>query len=114
MGARAWLHTGFVSMSREAGLIGAARPDALALALSILALFACLIVSGVARADALDDTLAKFLDDKFPQSEKAIGELAAEAPPQAAAILDALGDSRLLIDAADHIVAYKTATGTIF
>ncbi len=101
-------------MSREAGLIGAARPDALALALSILALFACLIVSGVARADALDDTLAKFLDDKFPQSEKAIGELAAEAPPQAAAILDALGDSRLLIDAADHIVAYKTATGTIF
>ena len=85
----------------------------IALAVRILALFACLIVSGAARADALDDTLARFLDDKFPQSEKAVGELAAEAPPQAAAILDALGDNRLLIDPADHIVAYKTAAGTI-
>ena len=66
-----------------------------------------------ARADALDDTLARFLDDKFPQTEAAIGELAAEAPPQAAAILEALGDNRLLIDPADHIVAYKTAAGAI-
>ena len=90
-----------------------ARNRGLALAVRILALFACLIVSGAARADALDDTLARFLDDKFPQSEKAVGELAAEAPPQAAAILDALGDNRLLIDPADHIVAYKTAAGTI-
>ena len=84
------------------------------LALSILALFACLLVlSGAARADALDDTLARFLDDKFPQTETAIGELAAEAPPQAAAILEALGDNRLLIDPADHIVAYKTAAGVM-
>ena len=72
-----------------------------------------LFIAGAARADALDDTLARFLDDKFPQTEKAIGELAAEAPPQAAAILDALGDNRLLIDPADRIVAYKTAAGTI-
>ena len=33
--------------------------------------------------------------------------------PQAAAILDALGDNRLLIDPADHLVAYKTAAGAI-
>src|SRR5277367_1249512 len=66
-----------------------------------------------ARADAVDDTLAKFLSDKFPQTAAAIGELAAEAPPQAAAILDALGDNRLLIDQADHIVAYKTAAGAL-
>ncbi len=72
-----------------------------------------LFIAGAAKADALDDTLARFLDDKFPQTEKAIGELAAEAPPQAAAILDALGDNRLLIDPADRIVAYKTAAGTI-
>jgi len=65
------------------------------------------------RADALDDTLAKFLDDKFPQTEKAIGELAAEAPPQAAAILEALGENRLLFDRADHIVAYKTTAGAV-
>src|SRR5271157_3051945 len=89
------------------------RHDALTFALSVLALLASLLISGAARADALDDTLVRFLDDKFPQTEKAIGELAAEAPPQAAAILEALGDNRLLIDPADHIVAYKTATGTI-
>ena len=76
-------------------------------------LFACLLFAAAARADALDDTLAKFLADKFTQTEKAIAELAAEAPPQAAAILDALGDNRLLFDAADHVVAYKTTTGAI-
>ncbi|MGC2785795.1 MAG: urea ABC transporter permease subunit UrtB, partial [Roseiarcus sp.] len=69
--------------------------------------------AAAARADALDDTLARFLADKFPQSEKAVSELAAEAPPQAAAILDALGDNRLLIDPADHLVAYKTTAGAI-
>ena len=70
-----------------------------------------LLFAGAARADAVDDTLAKFLDDKFPQTAAAIGELAAEAPPQAAAILEALGDNRLLIDPADHLVAYKTTAG---
>src|SRR5208337_4009263 len=82
-------------------------------ALSVLALLACLLFTGAVRADALDDTLAKFLDDKFPQTEKAIGELAAEAPPQAAAILEALGENRLLFDRADHIVAYKTTAGAV-
>ncbi len=82
-------------------------------AFAALALFACLIFSGAARADALDDTLARFLNDKFPQTEKAVAELAAQAPPQAAAILDALSDNRLMVDPADHIVAYKTAAGTI-
>ena len=77
------------------------------------ALAVALLAPGAARADAVDDTLAKFLDDKFPQTEEAIGELAAEAPPQAAAILEALGDNRLMIDPADHIVAYKTAAGAL-
>jgi urea transport system permease protein len=81
--------------------------------LRALGFVALLLISGAARADALDDTLARFLDDKFPQTEKAIGELASEAPPQAAAILEALGDNRLLIDPGDHIVAYKTAAGAI-
>ena len=55
----------------------------------------------------------KFLDDKFPQTAAAIGELSAEAPPQAAAILEALSDNRLMIDQADKIVAYKTAAGAM-
>src|SRR5208282_4060663 len=48
-----------------------------------------------------------------PQTEAAIGELATEAPPQGASILDALGDNRLLIDPADHLIAYKTTAGAI-
>ncbi len=105
--------TGNLWMRSNSRLLGDIRNDGFTIALSVLALFACLIFSGAARADALDDTLARFLDDKFPQTETAIGELAVEAPPQAAAILEALGDNRLLIDPADHIVAYKTAAGTI-
>jgi len=79
-------------------------------ALGVLAL---LMGVCAARADAVDDTLAKFLDDKFPQTEAAIGELAVEAPPQAQAILEALGDNRLMFDPADHLVAYKTAAGAL-
>jgi urea transport system permease protein len=81
--------------------------------LRALAVAIALVFAGAARADALDDTLAKFLADKFPQTEAAVSELAAQAPPQAAAILDALSDNRLMIDPADHIVAYKTAAGAL-
>jgi urea transport system permease protein len=81
--------------------------------LRALGVAVALLAPVAARADAVDDTLAKFLDDKFSQSEKAVNELAAEAPPQAAAILEALGDNRLMIDPADHIVAYKTAEGAL-
>ena len=100
----------FVMLQKAGRLLAAGRNGALAF---VLALSACLAFSADARADALDDTLAKFLDDKFPQSEKAIGELAAEAPLQAAAILDALGDNRLMIDPADRLVAYKTEAGAL-
>ena len=82
-------------------------------ALRVLGVIALLAFVGSARADAVDDTLARFLGDKFPQTEAAVRELAAEAPPTAAAILEALGDNRLLIDPADHLVAYKTAAGAI-
>src|ERR1700721_2913315 len=82
-------------------------------ALRAIGVLAVMAFATVARADAVDDTLAKFLDDKFPQTAAAIGELSAEAPPQAAAILEALADNRLLIDQADKIVAYKTAAGAM-
>jgi urea transport system permease protein len=81
--------------------------------LRTLGVIGLIVFATAARAEAVDDTLAKFLDDKFPQTAAAIGELSAEAPPQAAAILDALGDNRLMIDPADHIVAYKTAAGAL-
>ena len=91
----------------------AAHDFARGFGLRALGVLALVVFASLAHADAVDDTLAKFLDDKFPQTAAAIGELAAEAPPQAAAILEALGDNRLLIDPADHLVAYKTAAGAI-
>jgi len=66
-----------------------------------------------ARADALDDTLAKFLDDKFPRTEQAVGELAASGAANAPAILDALGDNRLLFDPVGRVVVYQTTAGDV-
>ncbi len=100
-------------MPHRARLLLIVRRGALALATSLLITLSGLMASGAARADALDDTLARFLADKFPESEQAIGELAAEAPPQAAAILEAMSENRLLFDPADRIVAYRNASGAV-
>ena len=43
-----------------------------------------------------DDILARFATDKFPDTEKAIGDLAGSGFPGAAAMLDALAASKLL------------------
>ena len=90
----------------RASLFPAARAG---LALAVMLAF--LLLSFAARADALDDTLALFVDDKFPQTEQAIGQLAAQAPPQAQAILGALDENRLMVDPASRTVVYKTADG---
>ena len=94
-------------------MLSAVRLSALAFALIVVALFGGLALPGPARADGLDSALGLFLTDKFPDTQKAINQLAAAAPPQAAAILDALGDNRLLIDPADHVVAYRKADGSV-
>ena len=66
-----------------------------------------------ARADAVDDALAKFLDDKFASTEQAVSELAASGAANAPAILDALGDNRLLIDPVAHVLVYQTTGGDV-
>jgi urea transport system permease protein len=84
--------------------------------MNIARLFAALVFfccAGLARADALDDTLAKFLENKFARTEQAVGELAASGAANAPAILDALGDNRLLIDPVGHVVVYQTAAGDV-
>jgi urea transport system permease protein len=67
----------------------------------------------LAHADVLDDILAKFLEDKFPQTAAAIGELAASGSPVATPILEALDDNRLLVDPVAHAVLYRTSAGDI-
>ncbi len=81
--------------------------------LRILAFVALVIVAGPGRADPLDDTLAKFQDNKFSSTVTAIGELAASGAPIAAPILDALKDGRLLADPVAHVLVYQNATGDL-
>ena len=64
-------------------------------------LFLC--SASVARADALDDTLARFLEDKFARTEQGGRRTRGERAPNAAdAILEALGDNRLMIEPVAH------------
>ena len=77
--------------------------------LAVLVLLCC---ASAARADALDDTLAKFLDDKFTSTEQ--GDRPSSPPPArptAPAILEALGDNRLLIDPVAHIARLSDQAG---
>jgi urea transport system permease protein len=80
-----------------------------------LFLFCCIgAAASAARADTLDDTLALFLDDKFPQTEKAIGQLALSGAPTGAQILEALADNRLFIDKGSKTIVFKNVAGEIF
>src|SRR5208283_2482434 len=82
-------------------------------ALLCLVLISGLVLTFAASADALDDTLALFAENKYPQTEAAVAQLTALAPPQAAAILDALDNSRLYVDPASRAVVYKTGEGQL-
>src|SRR5260221_6597087 len=66
----------------------------------------CLGASG-ARADALDDTLARFAQDKFPETEKGVEELAASGNATATAGLETLGEGRLVFDPASRKLYFK-------
>ncbi len=72
-----------------------------------------LCCASLARADALDDALAKFFDNKFASTEKAVGELAASGAANAPAILEALGDNRLMFDPIGHVLVYQTPAGDV-
>jgi urea transport system permease protein len=76
--------------------------------------FLALTPNAPARADALDDTLARFALDKFPESEKAVGELTASGAPTAQKILEALSENRLYFDPGAHKIYFKDASGALF
>jgi urea transport system permease protein len=89
--------------------------------MTIVRLFAALFLVtclgaawSAAHADALDDTLALFLNDRFSQSQQAVAQLAVEGAPTATLILDALGDNRLFIDEASKTIVFKNAAGDFF
>jgi urea transport system permease protein len=78
----------------------------------ILVVLACLLgLAGGARAATLDDALQRFASTKFDDIESAIEGVAASGEPQAEAILEALSDGRLLVQAAQRRVFIKEPGG---
>ncbi|MDX2158213.1 MAG: urea ABC transporter permease subunit UrtB [Hyphomicrobiaceae bacterium] len=66
-----------------------------------------------ARAQALDEALAKLAADNFSDTAKAIDEIAASGSPSAVAILEALADRRMLVSPETKAVILKTADGKL-
>ena len=66
-----------------------------------------------ARADPADDALALLAQDKFPATERGVEGLAASGAPNAAAVLQALGDGRLLFDPVSHQVYVRDEAGAL-
>jgi urea transport system permease protein len=82
------------------------RVDCGAALLAVLfSLLVSLLGATFARAQDIDSALAKFTTDRFADTEKGIGDLAASGLPTATDILDALGNNRL---------AYDTETRTLY
>jgi urea transport system permease protein len=72
-----------------------------------------LLVPAALSAQSLDAPLARFAEDSFSETAKAIEEISRSRAPQSAAILEALADRRLLFDAATKTVAFKDPSGKL-
>jgi len=90
-------------------LITALRSALAALAVAMLAGLA----TEPARAAPIDDALAHFAADKFPETDRGIDALIATGAPTAPAILAALADGRLFFDPGSHRVYYRDAPGRL-
>jgi urea transport system permease protein len=77
----------------------------------LMALAVLLYVPAPVAAAPLDDALARLAADSFPETEKAIAGIAASGAETASAILDAMGDRRLFVSAADKSVYMKDRSG---
>lgn len=65
-------------------------------------------------AQEVDQALEKFAGDSFPDTEAAIALIAKAPSPLGVAILEALGERRLFIDAGTKAIFYKNAAGQGF
>jgi urea transport system permease protein len=66
-----------------------------------------------AKADSLDEALAKFATDRFPDTQAGISALAATGSTQAIPILEALAANTLYFNPATKQVFYKDVAGTL-
>ncbi|MCW6512475.1 urea ABC transporter permease subunit UrtB [Hyphomicrobiales bacterium BP6-180914] len=85
-----------------------------ALATLLFLVAAACAVTSPARADAIDDALGHFAQDKFPETDKGIDSLSGSGAPTAAAVMDALANNRLLFDPGSKQIFYKDASDTLF
>ena len=69
--------------------------------------------TGGVKAQGLEAALKYFEADSFSDTAKAVDEIARSGAPQAAQILEALGDRRLLFDAKTKSLAIKTMGGKL-
>ena len=76
-------------------------------------LLAIITGAGPSAAADISASLARFAEDSFGETQKAVEEIAASGSPQAAAIIEALADRRLLFDAASKTVVIKDASGKL-
>ena len=77
----------------------------------IVATLGVALAATSARADAIDDTLAKFATDRFPDTEKGIQELAGSGLATAPAMLEALTANQLYFDPIERKIFLKDAAG---
>ena len=75
---------------------------------------AILIMAAPLHAAGLEEAVAHFASDDYADIEEGITAVAASGDPRAAAILDALQDSRLFYSAAEKKVFIKDASGRLF
>jgi len=87
----------------------------LALLKRIVACALCLLAVATvsASAQSFENAVARFAADSFGDTEAAIGEIAASGHRMAAAVIQALQDGRLLIDATAKRVYIKDQAGKI-
>jgi urea transport system permease protein len=76
---------------------------------ALLFAVAVLAAATAGRAATLEEALAHFTADDFSETEAGIGEVAASGHPQAAAILQALQDGRLLYSADKRVFIKDTS-----
>jgi urea transport system permease protein len=79
--------------------------------LLLLAMLGAPLAPTTARADAIDETLARFATDRFPDTEKGVQELAGSGLATAPALLEALGANQLYFDPLEKKIFLKDASG---
>ncbi len=84
------------------------RPTIVAVLTALLALAAV-----PASAAPVDDALAHFAADKFPETDRGIDELITSGASTAPAVLSALSEGRLFFDPGSHKVYFLDAAGSL-